>query len=317
MDYKTLFLDNEGVLAEVTALVATRLLGEQVKQLIDRRYRDMQCNFYNVTQWFADKHKHEDFQTWKFSEDVVPFAPKGRVGYTDTTSATIPIHHTNFEFLSTMARNVENKHRGAIGLDLPTWFGANMPQRVMIVTQDPLRNPYWYGNKEKSDNDPNHNPEDYVCADAVVSSPFGLHSREHREYGGGQRMWLLVQELLSKNVGVYLTDCRKFFYYSHEESNGLMKNAKYNLRNIYNDILREEIEILKPHLIVPLGKEANKYIRSAKLDTPVLYELPHFSGAAGGAIVRSEILNVERGSKITDIAKSYAEVIYKMILSGL
>lgn len=304
MDGKCYFLNNDKFFRDIIGLVASEILGESQHAKIDQRYKDMQKNFYNVTEWFAgSKHAKKysrPLELWQFSEGITPFAEKGRKMtegpyYTDTTAVTMPISHPDFVFLSETAKNESYPHRGAIGLDLPVWFGADMPRRVMIVAQDPLRNPYWYGNKNRED-------DSFVCSDAVLSSPFGLHDFAHREHFGGKRVWLLVKELLKRGIGVYLTDCRKYFYYSHEESNLLMKG----LRNKYIEILKKEIDLFKPSLIVPLGKEANSYInKKLDLKIPVLLDLPHFSGAAGGAIAK----RFQGCHDIKSQAEAYAEVI--------
>ncbi len=58
------------------------------------------------------------------------------------TAVPIPITHTNFIYLTTRAKG---QGRGAIGLDLPTWFyqSAETPF-IMIVTQDRCNNIHIY-----------------------------------------------------------------------------------------------------------------------------------------------------------------------------
>ena len=81
-----------------------------------------------------------------FSDDLKPFN-----GYTDTTSVCIPILNPLFR--------KDFADKGAIGLDLPTWFNVQVDNvRIMLIAQDPLRDAKWYEE----------------CHDAIVSSPFGL-----------------------------------------------------------------------------------------------------------------------------------------------
>lgn len=64
----------------------------------------------------------------------------GTVRSEDTITVPIPITHPDFKDLTT-----RTEKRGAIGLDLPTWFNLkNTDKRIMLVAQDPLRGNTWY-----------------------------------------------------------------------------------------------------------------------------------------------------------------------------
>ena len=147
----------------------------------------------------------------------------------------------------------------------------------MIVAQDPLRSNKWYGE----------------CFDAVISSPFGLQDLGHRQRAnGGKMMSLLVGRLVSSGYGVYLTDANKFFIHDHK-------------------IIRREIEIVKPAVIVCLGKRAERICR--KMGLPNILALPHLSGTARGAIVRKFPRLERAGATAENIAEEYAEEIVKVI----
>ena len=128
----------------------------------------------------------------------------------------------------------------------------------MLVAQDPLRNNTWYSDVDKFPKGKNGHKEDYICIDALVSSPFGLHGKSWRDKkNGGGRMALLVEKLIEHGYGVYLTDCRKYFVYDHKESAAYSSKKK----NLYRSILEKEIEIIKPARIVAMGNQAYNYCR--------------------------------------------------------
>ena len=283
------FCANEQIAQKNYELIANDLLGIEQFDKIQTRYNDMRRNFNNV----AEDYIRDDRKAWTFSEGLCPFTPKNRTKpYSETTAVPVPMTHPDFTDLTT-----RTEKRGAIGLDLPTWFNIRDGHPViMLVTQDPLRSAEWYGDKV-SDN--------YLCTDAVVSSPFGLHDAEHRGNGnGGKRMWLLVKELIGKGYGVYLTDCRKYFVYSHKESDRYTTDKKTTL---YKAILHKEIDLVEPQKIVALGADARSYCGSIGIETFPERSLPHFSGAAGKQIKAH--FDYEGSRSIAELAKMYADEI--------
>ena len=174
------FCNECGLSHDVPHLVAEWLLGVEHLGIIENRYEQMRkCYVYTCAEWQK-----------VFTEDLKPFN-----GYSDTTSVTIPLGNTQ------LGSDIKALHKGAIGMDLPTWFNIQDNKHIMIVAQDPLRSSKWYGE----------------CFDAVISSPFGLHSLEHRQNArGGKMMDLLVKRLIANGCGIYLTDANKFFVYDHK-----------------------------------------------------------------------------------------------------
>lgn len=280
------FCENDTISHKIHHLVANHLLGVEQLNKVVCRYDDMRRNFNRYPKDFAETESDE----WIFSEDLGPFKPKGWSRcYSDTTGVPISITHPDFLDLT-----LREKNRGAIGLDLPTWFCQTQDAPfVMIVAQDPLRDPEWYGDKKD---------EQFVCNEAVVSSPFGLQDAHHRENGrGGRRMWLLVKALLSKGYNVYLTDCKKYFVYSHSETDEYTTPEKVEL---YRRILNEEIKIINPLLIVTLGHTAERYCRKMLgSDCRLSGYIPHFSGRAGQSI--NNFFGVV-SSNVSDLAELYA-----------
>lgn len=288
------FCENGNISRKIQLLIANNLLGYEQLSKVICRYNDMRANFNKYPEDYA---KSEN-EMWVFSEGLGPFTPKGwNRCYSDTTAVPIPITHPDFLDLTS-----RDKKRGAIGLDLPTWFyqthGAPF---VMIVTQDPLRNAEWYGDKKC---------ENFICNDAVVSSPFGLQDAHHREKGnGGKRMWMLVRALLERGYNIYLTDCRKFFVYDRVESDAYTTSDKMNL---YRNILKKEIDIIDPKLIVTLGHSARKSC-SALLgdDNRLSGYIPHFCGTACHKI--KDFFGIKSETDINQLAELYSEHIATLI----
>ena len=259
---------NECALSQaVPHLIADRLLGTEQLPLIAARYRQMQDG-YDCT-----------YNEWHglFTSELHPFK-----WYDYTTAAAIPITHEQFK------QDFVEMDKGAIGLDLPTWFNISPDnKRIMLIFQDPLRSTKWYGE----------------CRDAVVSSPFGLHDKEHRENPRGGRMAAeLVERLTSEDYGLYMTDARKWFIHDRRTSRAYSRNRI----QVYADILRQEMDLLQPTVCLLIGNEAARVFAEMNIDIPHLH-LPHLSGTARGAIVRRYPQLKEIGATAEHIAEAYAE----------
>ena len=266
---------NECHLAEqIPQLISEELLGMENLPLLKERYLQMKEGYdFSYKQWQE-----------LFTEDLKPFR-----GYTDTTAVTMQIRHQLFK------QDFERIGKGSIGLDLPTWFNIqNSNPRIMLIAQDPLRSNKWYGE----------------CQDAILSSPFGLHDATHRAHAkGGKMVYELINRLVSAGNGVYLTDARKYFVYDHKTSDRYANTQKA----VYVDILKKEIESVKPTLCVCLGNRAGSIMYDVATENPELLisciTLPHLSGAARGAIVKRYPLLLERKATATNIAEQYANEI--------
>lgn len=258
------FCNECGLSQDVPHLVAERLLGVEYLHRIENRYEQMRkCYDYTCAEWQG-----------VFTEDLKPFGE-----YDDTTSVTIPIGR------SELGADIKALYKGAIGVDLPTWFNVQDNKHIMIVAQDPLRSSKWYGE----------------CIDAVISSPFGLHSLEHRQNArGGKMMDLLVKRLVANGYGIYLTDANKFFVYDHKTTD--MFSATH--MDMYAEIMRREIGIVKPFVIVCLGRRAE--ILCKKMGLQNILALPHLSGTARGAIMRKFPKLESMGATVENIAEEYA-----------
>lgn len=271
------FLDDKEIAYQIYEMLANDILGKEQLEKIKFRYDDMYRNFFNYSKEEAGKliKSGTEACVWEFSKGVEPFTPKGwNRYYEDTITLPIPITHPNFKDLTT-----RTEKRGAIGLDLPTWFNIkNTDKRIMLVAQDPLRDNTWYSDVDNPDvPEKTGCKENYICIDALVASPFGLHGKSWRDKkNGGGRMALLVEKLIEHGYGVYLTDCRKYFVYDHEESAEYSKEKK----SIYKAILQKEIGIVNPQRIVAVGNEAYDYCHELIGDDVRLLHVPHISGLA-------------------------------------
>ena len=266
---KELFCNACELSQTVPHLIADRLLGAEQLPLITARYRQMQDG-YDCT-----------YNEWRglFTRELHPFK-----WYDSTTAVTIPIVHEQFK------QDFAEMGKGAIGLDLPTWFNIRPDnRRIMLIFQDPLRSAKWYGE----------------CRDAVVSSPFGLHDKEHREnLRGGKMAAELVKRLIAAGYGVYLTDARKWFVYDRRTSRTYSRNRL----QVYADILSQEMDMLQPSVCLLIGNEAARVFAEMNIDIQHL-NLPHLSGTARGAIVRRYPQLKEIGATAEHIAEAYAEEI--------
>ena len=194
------FSDDKEIACRIYDMLANDILGKEQMEKIKLRYDDMYRNFFNYSKDEAQKLGLKD-AIWEFSSGVEPFTPTGwNRYYEDTITVPIPITHPDFKDLTT-----RTEKRGAIGLDLPTWFNLkNNDKRIMLVAQDPLRDNTWYSDIDKFPKGKTGCKEDYICIDALVASPFGLHGKSWRDkknkVGGIKRMEVAEWHYLSKSL---------------------------------------------------------------------------------------------------------------------
>ena len=300
------FLDDKEIAYQIYEMLANDILGKEQLEKIKLRYDDMYRNFFSYSKEEAGKliKSGTEAYVWEFSKGVEPFTPKGwNRYYEDTITVPIPITHPDFKDLTT-----RTEKRGAIGLDLPTWFNIkNTDKRIMLVAQDPLRDNTWYSDVDNPDvPEKTGCKENYICIDALVASPFGLHGKSWRDKkNGGGRMALLVEKLIEHGNGVYLTDCRKYFVYDHKESAEYSKKKK----NIYKAILQKEIGIVNPQRIVAVGNEAYDYCHELIGDDARLLHVPHISGLAAKKQKIFFELDENKKTTIEELVERYAKYI--------
>ena len=115
-----------------------------------------------------------------------------------------------------------------LGHDLPYWVETGNGPRIMLVSQDPLRN------NQKS-------------GFITLSSPFGIHSDDYRN-SGNKLITRIVENHIKKNGSVYLTDFNKLY--------ATDKQAKVKWSVDFKAILSEEINFFRPDKIIAVGKLA-------------------------------------------------------------
>jgi hypothetical protein len=135
-----------------------------------------------------------------------------------------------------------------IGVDLPLFFKCpdTKAQTVMLVAQDPLRNR-------------DHFPfPDFKDRDVIIGTPFALHNSRHREEENAKIVFDLVQHIIGKNYHVYVTDRYKVWMKNKTgEGSELLKKEKA----IFEQLLRTELDIINPKIIITLGGDANNIIK--------------------------------------------------------
>lgn len=143
-----------------------------------------------------------------------------------------------------------------LGVDLPSWFGNfKSKNRIMVIGIDPMR-----GSK------------DFKIADAdemqhvIIGTPYALHDNKNRDLAKRNKHYFGFIDAISSENFVYVTDIYKTFFYTND-SNGVKKRSykyyndadkeniveKNSVRNSVLNALYQEIELVKPNIIITLG----------------------------------------------------------------
>lgn len=186
------------------------------------------------------------------------------------------------------------------GMDLPVWVDKAFlfsrcgealevyddsyawdRKRVIIVAQDPLR-------RGLSD------------GALYLSSPFGLHSRNYRK---NRLMTQIVNDLLlsKKSPVIYMTDFNKFFVIDSKQSLPTMN--KMGLIAVFEDILREEIRLFNPDLVVAVGKSASHAVGRLGISNKVLF-LPHVNARFSMKQIKASGYTSKKGYYVGEILKN-------------
>lgn len=134
-----------------------------------------------------------------------------------------------------------------LGIDFPIWFntpGENK-DKVMILGIDPLRNEKVFKNMKAK-----------LLEQVIIGTPYGLHEPKFREGGKQKDYWHLIRKLSDNNF-VYLTDIYKTFFYTTTDQSKRIRSYDYysgnGLSENHISLLKKEIELIKPDLIVTFG----------------------------------------------------------------
>ncbi|WP_312554610.1 uracil-DNA glycosylase family protein [Empedobacter brevis] len=197
----------------------------------------------------------------------------------------------------------------AHGIDLPYWFNHQNPEnRIMIIGIDPLRS-----KKEFID----------IKNDVIIGTPYAVHSEKFRK-GRTKEYWNFISSLKEQNV-VYLTDVFKLYFIDEEKKTRSYNYLFENYRKENLSILRKEIEILNPTIIITLGKLSFELLTGKKLKSIVdnvnntihideefnsipIIPLVHLSGAVRKS-QKLKFLEMNEISNNESIGKSYASLV--------
>lgn len=155
-----------------------------------------------------------------------------------------------------------------VAIDLPSTFELGSissikgeKPTVFIVGQDP-----------KSDRD---------SQNISLGTPYGLQYRGCREeFWRTKRYFEMIQVLLKWGYKVYLTDIFKVWVCNPAKPYTRRKLPKVDQKR-FLDVLKSEIETIKPEKIITWGRESEKVINSLSIEAHINF--PHPSGAANGA----------------------------------
>jgi hypothetical protein len=163
-----------------------------------------------------------------------------------------------------------------IGVDLPLFFKCpeSQAQTVMLVALDPLRNPDHFS--------------DFKDEDVIIGTPFAQHSSYYRE-DSQKIVFDFIKHIVDKNYHMYVTDVYKVWMKMREDEKSHLLFKK-NESTIFKQLLRKELDIIEPKIIITFGNDAKKAIEKQIQDWPdVLDSKPrhlhfiHPSGQARGA----------------------------------
>lgn len=157
------------------------------------------------------------------------------------------------------------KNSTLIGLDLPLFFNSNNynGKTIAIVGIDPLR---------KRKDFPN-----FKSGDVIIGTPYAFHSTFYRESKGRTKAYYdFVEHIVSKGYNVYVTDVFKIWMndFGKNESNKFFLGEEASSFKI----LYDEINIIKPKIIIAFGNLAEEILEKLEISTTIV-KFPHPSGA--------------------------------------
>ena len=165
-----------------------------------------------------------------------------------------------------------NVGNNVTGVDIPIMVTDNVkpPHKgtVVLLAQDPLRNPY----------DPMLNGCNFQRP--IVGTPFAFHYQP-QYYSQTDAYRLVINGLMNKGYQVYVTDVWKTW-----DQNKLYRRGRWGINNPHRICLIEELNDIKPNYIILMGKEAQNKYRSIANNlncSPNQVIGPHLSNAANGA----------------------------------
>ena len=150
------------------------------------------------------------------------------------------------------------------GHDVPVWVSnGNIENmiRIMIVSQDPLRNRGINGN-------------------ILFSSPFGMHCHDYRNKKNESLMKILQGLWKNNKIVFYLTDFNKLYIQSggNETSIQTLNRQHPTIAQNFKSILNKEIDLFKPNLIVTLGDYTSNNLLGRAINTENRFKKHTYNG---------------------------------------
>lgn len=152
------------------------------------------------------------------------------------------------------------------GFDLPVLLkpAQSFDKTILILGIDPLR---------KRRDFPGASQDKLI-----IGTPYAIHSNFYRNRKNRTRVYWDFFAHVLKQYNVYLTDAFKIWMNISDQ----IENVKYQLEfsHLWVDLLRTEINSIKPYRIITFGSLANSLCKSAidKSQMDIIIELPHPSG---------------------------------------
>lgn len=192
------------------------------------------------------------------------------------------------------------------GCDIPSWFNLNAQNKnVMIIGLDPLRSGDEFKDKLE------------------FGTPYAFHIPKIREKQ--VKKYFDFVEKLATNYGVYITDASKVFYKEKSTNNRSTNSKTFWENKLHFEVLKKEIELVKPKLIITLGVVPAHMLSGFRVKTtdkinPELttYEenfgliplicLPHLSNANNSNINKFLNINIADFENRTQV-ESYLELV--------
>ncbi len=133
------------------------------------------------------------------------------------------------------------------GIDMPICFSTPMSKKtIFIVGQDPLRNEQYY--------DSEHPNNEY----AIIGTPYSLHNNYYRK-NRFKELFSLIQSIVKEmEAKVYISDIYKIYFAVNKDPS--INILRFTENTIHKKILKEEIDLLEPDLIISFGIKATESI---------------------------------------------------------
>ena len=160
-------------------------------------------------------------------------------------------------------------HKYYAGHDLPVWLNdpKKAEHRILIISQDPRRN-----KNEMLDKNTGNKME------IGISTPFGLHSEKWRSAKSRGLIHWVAEELIKEykeTVSIYYTDVYKFRG-ADDKQLGLNSDIdERNYKPFYEDIIKREIELFDPTVILLMGGQAQEAYYKVSQKTDKVIETDH------------------------------------------